>query len=454
MCETRPIQVRRRQNVALNGRCLWIDASAGAAGEMLLGALLDAGASADSINERLAGLGVGGLRVAAAQVRRHGFRATKAEVAVGDGAAEGGPAGAGGVGAGGGRGSQGPTPRSLDEIFALLRAADLPPQVLALSEKVFAVLGEAEVRVHGLPRGDAHLHEAGALDALADVVGTAAALDSLGLLEPHCRVVVSRVALGAGSIESAHGTLPVPVPAVLEILARAGAPVVCGPTHDAELCTPTGAALLAALADGWGDLPALQVEAVGIGAGTADPPGRPNILRVVLGREMAAGGIGSDPAGWRDEEMLAVETTVDDLDPRLWPDVLEALVRAGSADAWLTPVVMRKGRPGHVVTALLVPGVLDAVARALFEHTTTLGFRVQRVERRALARDEITVSVDGRDVRVKRGLLDGRPVTIQPEYADAAAAAAALGVPVRVVLDRAAAAARLDLDSARKAADA
>jgi uncharacterized protein (DUF111 family) len=438
--------------VAGKGRCLWIDASAGAAGDMLLGALLDSGASVESVNERLASLGVGPLRISLSEVRRHGFRATKADVVAGEGGAD----------------ETGAAPRPLREILKQLRAAALPEPVRVLSEQVFSLLGEAESRVHGTSPQEAHLHEAGALDALADVVGTAAALDSLGLLEPRCRIVVSRVALGSGTAKADHGTLPVPVPAVLEIFGRVGAPVSGGIDRGAgrganrgangganraadgvgELCTPTGAALLATLADEWGDLPALQVEAVGIGAGTADPPGRPNVLRVVLGRDVSGRGTtGPEAAGWRDEEMLAVETTVDDLDPRLWPDVLDALVRAGSVDAWLTPTVMRKGRPGHVVTALVGPAVLDAVTRAFFDHTTTLGVRVHSVERRALARDDVVVEVDGCEVHVKRGLLDGVAVTMQPEYSDAAAAAARLGLPVRAVLERAAAIARIGVES-------
>jgi len=225
------------------------------------------------------------------------------------------------------------------------------------------------------------------------------------------------------------------VPAVVAILAARGAPVVSGGAG--ELCTPTGAALLATVAAEWGPLPHMRIDSVGVGAGTADPPGRANVLRVILGTAI-------EPAGvtWRQNDLLELEATVDDLDPRLWPEVLDSLVEAGAVDAWLTPVVMRKGRPGHVVTALVGDEVVDAATRVLFTASTTLGVRVRPVSRRALPRDEIVVSVDGCDVRVKRGLLDGRPVTVQAEYADAAAAAERLGLPVRTVLDRAAGLAR------------
>ena len=171
--------------------------------------------------------------------------------------------------------------------------------------------------------------------------------------------------------------------------------------------------------------------------GSADPPDRANILRIVVGE-----GVAGDAAPWRDDELYEIESAVDDMDPRLWPAVLDAAVQAGAVDAWLTPVVMRKGRPGTMVTALAPEAAIDATARALFVNSTTLGVRVRPVSRRALPRDEVVVVVDGCEVRVKRGLLDGNPVTLQTEYSDAAAAAEQLGVPVRSVLDRAAAMAR------------
>jgi uncharacterized protein (DUF111 family) len=247
--------------------------------------------------------------------------------------------------------------------------------------------------------------------------------------------VVGAVALGSGSVQTAHGPLPVPVPAVLAILTGSGAPVTTGGTR--ELCTPTGAALLATLAGEWGAMPPMRIDAVGVGAGSADPPDRANILRIVVGE-----GVAGDVAPWRDDELFEIESVVDDMDPRLWPAVLDAAVQAGAVDAWLTPVVMRKGRPGTMVTALAPEAAIDATARALFVNSTTLGVRVRPVSRRALPRDEVVVVVDGCEVRVKRGLLDGNPVTLQTEFSDAAAAAEQLGVPVRIVLDRAAAMAR------------
>jgi uncharacterized protein (TIGR00299 family) protein len=392
---------------------------------MLLGALLDAGAPVEAVASAIGALGVEPVEIRPHQVRRHGLRATKADVVVHDAAAS----------------------RTLGDVLGLVARASLAPAVAAFARDVFRVLGTAEAVVHGEDPEQVHLHEVGALDSLADVVGCAAALDALGLLEPRARVVVGSVALGSGSVESAHGPLPVPVPAVLAILAGQGAAVAAG--GDGELCTPTGAALLATLADEWGALPPMRIDSVGVGAGSADPTGRANVLRVVFGTALAPAGV-----PWRQDDLLELEATVDDLDPRLWPAVLDALVAAGAVDAWLTPVVMRKGRPGHVVTALVAAEAVDTATRALFTQSTTLGVRLRPVARRALPRDEVVVSVDGFDVRVKRGLLDGRPVTVQAEYADAAAAAERLGVPVRTVLERAAALGRAATEAEGGAAEA
>ncbi len=399
--------------MAQTGRCLWIDASAGASGDMLLGALLDAGAQVGAVAAAIAALGVEPIEIHPRQVRRHGLRATKADVQVHDTAVS----------------------RTVGDVLGLVAGAALAPAVAAFAQNVLRLLGTAEAAVHGEDLEQVHLHEVGALDSLADVVGCGAALDSLGLLEPRARIVVNSIALGSGSVQSAHGVLPVPVPAVLAILAGRGAAVAAG--GEGERCTPTGAALLAILAGAWGPMPPMRIDAVGLGAGSADPPECANVLRVVLGTVLAPG-----PVPWRHDDLIEVETTVDDLDPRLWPAVLDALVQAGAVDAWLTPVVMRKGRPGIVVTALVAEEAIDAATRALFTHSTTLGVRLWPVARRALPRDEVVVHVDGCEVRVKRGLLDGEPVTVQTEYADAAAAAERLGIPVRAVLERAATLAR------------
>lgn len=381
-----------------------MDAGNGAAGDMLLAALIDAGADLEAVRSGLRGLAVGPLDVAVDQVRRHGLRALHADVRVPPDDVE----------------------RDLGDVTAILSAAALPEAAREFALAVFGRLARAEARVHGVGVPEIHFHEVGALDAIADVTGCALALHGLDLLGPAAVRVVSPVAAGSGTVRAAHGPLPVPVPAVLELLTEAGAPLRSHPAS-MELCTPTGAALLATLATGWGPMPSCVPAAVGTGAGTADPEGHPNVVRVVVGE---AGGA----ADWASAELRRVDTTIDDLDPRLWPDVLESLRTAGAADAWCSPALMRKGRPGQLLSVLVAPERLDAVCRVVFEQTTSLGVRISSVERRSLRRDRVEVRSGGTTVGVKRGLLGDQVVTVQPEYDDVRAAAEASGRPVADVL--------------------
>jgi uncharacterized protein (TIGR00299 family) protein len=380
-----------------------VDAGNGAAGDMLLAALLDAGADLAAVRSGLRGLAVGPLDVEVAQVRRHGLRALHADVRV----------------------PPDDVSRDLGDVTAILSAAALPEAAREFALAVFDRLAHAEARVHGVGVTEIHFHEVGALDAIADITGCALALHSLDLLGPAVRVV-SPVAAGSGVVRAAHGPLPVPVPAVLELLTEAGAPLRSHPAA-MELCTPTGAALLATLATGWGPMPDCVPAGVGTGAGTADPAGHPNVVRVVVGEA-------ADASGWASAEMHRVDSTIDDLDPRLWPEVLESLRTAGAADAWVSPALMRKGRPGQVLSVLVDPERLDAVCRVVFEQTTSLGVRVSPVERRSLRRDRVEVAAGGVTVGVKRGLLGDRVVTVQPEYDEVLAAAEASGRPVHEVL--------------------
>ena len=309
----------------------------------------------------------------------------------------------------------------------LLDAAALDPQVKELARAAFGRLAGAEAAVHGTTADEVHFHEVGALDAIADVVGVCAGFVHLGLDE----VVVSPVAVGSGRVGAAHGSLPVPVPAVVELLR--GVPSVAGPGEQ-ESCTPTGAALLTTLATSTGPQPPMAVERVGVGAGGRDPVSHPNVLRLLVGHPVAA----ADQPG----SAVVLETNVDDLDPRLWPGVIAALLEAGASDAWLTPILMKKGRPAHTLSVLVGPGSLAAVRRTVFEQTSTIGVREVGHTKTALDREERTLPVAGHQVRVKVARLEGRVVNVQPEYDDVAAAAAATGRPVKDVLAEAAAAAQ------------
>ncbi|HEX4661943.1 MAG TPA: nickel pincer cofactor biosynthesis protein LarC [Streptosporangiaceae bacterium] len=392
-------------------RTLWVDAGNGAAGDMLLAALVDAGADLAVVRAGLRGIAAEPVDVTVSPVRRHGLRAAHATV----------------------HAPPSTVTRHLADIIALVSGAGLPEEVRDFSAAVFERLARAEARVHGVDVSAVSFHEVGALDAIADVVGCALALYTLDLLGSPIRVV-SPVAVGFGSAQTAHGILPVPAPATLELLIEAEAPLRAHPAA-MELCTPTGAALLATLATSWGPAPDCVPRAVGVGAGRADPEGHPNVLRVMVG----------DPAGapeWALAGMCRIDATIDDLDPRLWPDVLEALRSAGAADAWCTPALMRKGRPGHVLSALAQADRLDVVCRAVFEQTTTLGVRISPVQRRSLSRDEVNVPVAGVVISVKRGRLGDRIVNVQPEYEEVRAAAARTGRPIADLLAEARAAAQ------------
>jgi uncharacterized protein (TIGR00299 family) protein len=388
-------------------RLAWLDCAAGASGDMLLGALVDAGVPIDELQAAVDAVGVEPIALRAAGVTRCGVAATKVDVVCSDRA----------------------TQRGWREVRELLGRAALAEPVRALALATFERLANAEAAVHRADPDDVHFHEVGALDAIADVVGAAAGLVALGADRVHA----GPVTLGWGTVRSAHGALPVPAPAVLELLRAAGAPVRGGDAPY-EMCTPTGAALLAAAVTEWGPLPPMRVTATGSGAGGRDIAEQPNVLRLVVGDAV-------DLPASSASEAIVLEANVDDLDPRVWPSVLAHLLAAGASDAWLTPILMKKGRPAHTLSVLVGDAAAEDVRRAVFTHTSTIGLREARYAKRALDREMTTVEVDGEPVRVKLARLDGMVVNAQPEYDDVAAAAERLGRPVRVVLAAAVAAA-------------
>ncbi len=385
---------------------VWVDASSGASGDMLLGALVGAGVPVEALQTAVDAVVPEPVRFHVEPVSRNGFAATRCHVEVADSTEH----------------------RTWRDIRLLLGAADLAEDVRSLAERVFERLAVAEATVHGADPLDVSFHEVGALDAIADVVGVCAGFVALGLDE----VVVSPVAVGSGEITGAHGTMPVPPPAVAELLR--GVPSYAGPTGAPamELCTPTGAALLTTLATAWGGQPAMTTEAIGVGAGGRDPRGHVNVLRVFTGT-------GSTTAAG---PPLLVETNVDDLDPRVWPAVIAALLEAGASDAWLTPILMKKGRPAHTLSVLVAADRAAEVRAAIFRHTSTIGVREHPLGKHALDREMVEVEVAGQTIAVKLARHDGVLVNAQPEYDDVARAAQALGRPVSDVLGDAVAASR------------
>jgi pyridinium-3,5-bisthiocarboxylic acid mononucleotide nickel chelatase len=387
----------------------WIDAQAGVSGDMLLGALVAAGVPLESLQVAVDELGLG-LTLETSATTRAGLAATKISVRVAGVAADAAP----------GTPITGQPHRTWADVRALLDTLEQPE----LAHEVFRRLAEAEGAVHGVAPDEVHFHEVGALDALADVVGVCAGFRALGLERLSC----SPVSLGSGFAHGAHGPLPVPVPAVLSLLA--GAPVQAG-AAPFESTTPTGAALLATLVTDWGPLPPMTLGRTGVGAGTRDPHEVTNVVRLVLG----------DPTAPVPTHHL-LETNVDDLDPRLWPGILHHLLDAGAGDAWLTPILMKKGRPAHTLSVLAPSTVLAAVREIVFRETTSLGLRESPVTKHALERTFTTVEVGGQPISVKHAWYAGELVTSTPEWEDVAGAAESLGRPAQQVLREAQTAAK------------
>ena len=384
---------------------LYFDCSSGAAGDMLLGALLDAGASGEKVRSALDALEIPGWDLEVRATTKGGLRALRAIVATDDDA----------------------TSRTYATIRAIIEQASLDEGVRARALRTFEVLAQAEANIHRVVLEDVHFHEVGGVDAMIDIVGCAAAIESLGATE----IVTSPIATGRGWTNSAHGVIPVPAPATLEILK--GAPLI--ERGERELITPTGAAILAGASRSFGPMPPLRLEAIGYGAGSGDLDW-PNVVRVLVGSPLPQTG----------SEAWLIESNIDDMSPELIPHAIGSLLRAGASDAWTTPIVMKKGRPAITLSVLVASEHKDAALDALYRETTTLGARLQQVGKDAIDREWIEVEVDAHLVRVKLGRRGGEVVTVSPEYEDAAGVARATGRPLREVFDRATAAAKARLE--------
>lgn len=406
-------------------RLLYFDCISGISGDMTLGALIQAGADPDAIRARVIGLPLEPFEFVVEDVETHGIHALRVTV----------------------RAEASAVVRTYAHIRAMLEEADLPEGARNIAQRIFRRLAEAEAAVHHRDIEQVVFHEVGAVDSIVDITGAAVALDQLRI----DRMFASPVPTGLGMTKTQHGMTPIPAPAVVELLR--GAPLFSRGTP-MELVTPTGAAILAAMVEGYGDLPTMRVESVGYGAGTLREE-FPNVLRVLIGEGDATARPAEthDPAPDVDtltaEVML--ETNVDDLNPELYPYVLERLFAAGAQDAWLTPIVMKKGRPAVTISVLCAPMRADALRRVLFRESGTLGVRTSPMYKQALERDWIEVETRGGTVRVKVGTLEGHPVTVAPEYEDCVAAAREAGIPARDVYEEAT---RLARETITRSADA
>jgi uncharacterized protein (TIGR00299 family) protein len=391
-------------------KIVYFDCPSGAAGDMIMASLIDAGAPVDRLRDELAKLGLPGWELSVREVMKGPFRATKVDVVI-DRAAH-------------------RAHRSLSDILAILEASALPLEIRRDASRIFTRLADAEARAHGTTREAVHFHDVGAVDAIVDVVGGVLALSLLGVEKVHC----SALPIGGGTVEGPHGRIPMPGPGTAELLR--GFPVVDTAVR-AELVTPTGAAILTTLAVGAGHMPAMTIATVGYGAGTMDLPGIPNLLRCFVGEAAAA--------EHGDETVVQLETTIDDMSPQLYEPLMERLFEGGALDVFLTPVIMKRSRPAVVLTALCPPQRREELSRLLFEESSTIGVRWAERRRARLEREMRTVQTVYGAIACKVSRLDGRVITVTPEFSDVARIAREKSLPVREVLDQARAEARREL---------
>jgi hypothetical protein len=395
----------------------YFDCIAGISGDMTLGALVDAGADFEAIREHLAELPLEPFDVEIEESETGGLHGRRVVVRTADASVI----------------------RTYASIRTLLDDAGLPSPAASLAQRIFRRLAEAEAIVHRKEVDLVTFHEIGAVDSIVDIAGSALALT---MLRVH-RVFASPVPTGMGMTRTEHGAMPIPAPAVVELLR--GAPLYSRGVPF-ELATPTGAAILAATVEGYGEIPAMRIASVGYGAGTHDL-GFPNLLRVLIGEEVRGrAGAQDRPEASAGTAEVVLETNVDDRPAEVIAYVVEQLLGAGAQDAWAVPIVMKKGRPAVTVSVLCSPERADAMRRILFRETGTLGVRATPVVKTALERSTTKVETRFGPVAVKVGLLEGRAVSIAPEFDDCARVAREAGVPLQEVHDEALRLAHLQLD--------
>lgn len=385
----------------------YLDAFSGLSGDMMAGALIDAGADPAALDRAMAGLGLHGYRITTRRKDVSGIAAVKFDVEVSEAQPE----------------------RHLSEILSMIEGAGLSPRATANAVAIFQALGEAEAKVHRTTPEHVHFHEVGAVDSIIDIVATAWALDQLDI----STLMVSPLPMGAGFARSRHGIIPVPAPATAELLS--GFPVRLG-DGSAEMVTPTGAAILKVLARPAAQMTAFEIERIGYGAGTKEFADRPNVLRILLGR--ASGSFATD-------EMVEICANIDDLNPQIYGHLSDRLFAAGARDVTLTPAIMKKGRPAVTLTVLVEAAARDHLAQIIFSETSTIGVRFHTVSRLKLERRTIEAETRFGTIRVKVSGPLTSPMTIAPEYDDCQRAALDHDAPLKLVMEEALAAARRKL---------
>jgi len=390
-------------------RVAHFDCFSGISGDMTLAALFDLGVPEEAIYDGISSLGLP-IKLIVEPVTKGGFAATQINVVA-------------------------PTEdehRHLPEIEAILSAGKLTPPQLELALKIFRRLAEAEAAAHGVPMGEVHFHEVGALDSIADIAGCAIGLDLLGVE----KFTSSPVAVGSGTVKCAHGVMPVPTPATAELLK--GVPLRPALVKS-ELTTPTGAAILTSIVSEYVDTPAMTIEAIGHGAGSKDFVEQPNLLRIFVGQTSSSplptGGEGPGVRGESDTVWI-LETNLDDIPGEIIGYCIEQLFAAGALDVWTTPIQMKKHRPGVILSAIATDANLASIETILFRETQTFGIRRHRAERTKLQRESITIDTPWGPVRCKRGWRDGMEAIVTPEYEDCARIARDHKIPLLEVYQK------------------
>ena len=378
---------------------LYFDCFSGISGDMVLGALLDAGLPFDGLKAALGSLAVSGYEVSAKRVLRSGISATKFVVSENGGA-------------------DAHPHRHLAGIFKLIDQSALSAPGRDRAKALFQRLAEAEAAIHDMPVEKVHLHEVGALDSIIDIVGSVHALEWFGA----DRIVSSALNVGGGMVKSAHGLIPVPAPATVKLLGDA--PIYSGDVQK-ELVTPTGALIVSSYASSFGPVPAMNVDHVGYGAGDNDFPSTPNVLRVLVGREAAAS------AGAT--RVVVIECEIDDMNPQIFGVVMDRLYAAGALEVFYVPVQMKKNRPGTLLTVVAAPAFRSAMSEIIFRETTTIGLRYSEVDRECLVREHASVETPVGAVRMKLAWREGKLVNAVPEFEDCATLAVANNLPVKEI---------------------
>ena len=378
-------------------KVLHFDCFSGISGDMTVAALVSAGAAREPIEKAVASLRLP-IQLQFEMTQRGAFAAQQMNVQTGHDQPH----------------------RFLREIEAILDGGALSSSQRQLAKRIFRIVAEAEAKVHGIDIQEVHFHEVGALDSIADIVATTVAIDSLG---PE-RCTSSAVPTGSGTVKAAHGVMPVPTPATAEILK--GVPLAASQVKS-ELTTPTGAAILVAVVKEWTETPRMRIERIGYGAGQKDFPQQANILRVFVGETFAL--------GEESDTIWEVQTNLDDVSPEVVGYCLERLLAAGAVDAFAQPVLMKKGRPGLLLTALVPDGAREAVEALIFAETGTFGVRRREMQRSKLRREARTIQTRWGPLRAKLGWQEGRPPILTPEFEDCARLARETAIPLRHIYE-------------------